>query len=325
MIGSTAEVRAAATGDFLPGDDYFAAPRDAFGSGAITMAVGPLRFRLEGLSRLQAERLCGRFAPFVEAGEGIADLAIALRRAGVVSFLRLPSGSEPETYRLGSRAARGRLALWSYEFAGWVEPAARRAMLAVVEEDGPLFERGLENFLRIMTASFILEHGGFLFHASGVVRGGRAYVFFGPSGAGKTTVTHLSKPIGAPGENRGGHVVGAGDTVLSDDLTLVIRRGDRYEACGIPFGLAHHRVPETGGSFPIASFNRLVQSRRVARERIDGARAVAEVASCLPFVMQETRQAERALQAVARALESIPVHRLEFRKDDGFWDVVEER
>jgi hypothetical protein len=325
VIGSTAEFRTTATGDFLPGDDYFAEPRDAFGGEAIAMAVGPLRFRLEGLSALQAERLRGRFAPFVEAGEGSADLAIALCRAGVASFLRPPTGTEPETYRLGSRAERGRLTLWSYEFAGWVEPAARRAMLAVVEEDGPLFDRGLENFLRIMTASFVLEHGGFLFHASGVVRGGRAYVFFGPSGAGKTTVTHLSKPKGAPGEDRGGDGDQGGDTVLSDDLTLVVRRGGRYEACGIPFGLAHHRVPETGGSFPIASFNRLVQSPRVARERIGGARAIAEVASCLPFVMQETRQADRAMQAVALALETIPVHRLEFRRDDAFWSVVEER
>jgi len=316
VIGSTAEARFTSTGDFLPDDDYFAPPREAFGGDAIALAIGPLHFRLEGLSRFQAERLGGRFAPFVGSSPGSADLIIGLCRAGVASFLRPPTGAEPETYRLGSRAEGGRLLLWSYEFAGWVEPRAGRAMLAIVEEDGPLFDRGLENFLRVMTASFILARDGFLFHASAVVRGGRAFVFFGPSGAGKTTVTHLTRAD----DGKSG-----GDTVLSDDLTLVVRRDGRYEACGIPFGMAHHRVPETAGSFPIASFNRLVQSRRVGRERIGGARAVAEVASCLPFVMQETRQADRAMQTVARALETVPVHRLEFRKDDAFWGVVEER
>src|SRR5207247_1225576 len=86
-----------------------------------------------------------------------------------------------------------------------------RPFLALVRAEGPLFDRGLENFLRILTASHILESGGFLLHASGVVRAGRAYVFFGPSGSGKTTVTHLSP----------------GDQVLSDDLTLVVRTRGR--------------------------------------------------------------------------------------------------
>src|SRR2546422_11646120 len=71
-------------------------------------------------------------------------------------------------------------------------------------------------------------------------------LFRSPSGSGKTTVTHLSP----------------GDQVLSDDLTLVVRTRGRYEAAGIPFGMAHHRVPDTSGSFPIASLNRLVQRDR---------------------------------------------------------------
>src|SRR5262249_55204742 len=157
-----------------------------------------------------------------------------------------------------------------------------------------------------LTASFVLELGGFLLHASGIVRNGRAYVFFGPSGSGKTTVTHLSP----------------NDVVLSDDLTLVVRTCRGYEAAGIPFGMAHHTVPHTRESCPIASFNRLVQSQEVGREPITGARALAEVASCLPFVMQESEQADRAVGALALALGEIPVYRLQFRKESSFWNVV---
>lgn len=310
MTRSATEAREIAhPGDFLPRDDYFDAGLAPFGGDGVGLSIGPLRMRLEGLSKAQAERLRVRYAPFVDQSTGPGDLTIALRRAGVGTFLRLSDAPGSETYRLGSRSAGDRLTLWSYEFAGWVEPRRRQALLALVEEDGPLCDRGLENFLRIMTASFILERGGFLLHSSGVVRDGRAYVFFGPSGAGKTTVTRLSP----------------GDTILSDDLNLVIPVDDAYRACGIPFGQAHHRVPATSGAFPIASLNRLVQSPRVGREKIAGARAVAEVASCLPFVMQETGQAARAMETVARALRTIPVFRLEFRKDDAFWDVVEER
>jgi hypothetical protein len=140
------------------------------------------------------------------------------------------------------------------------------------------------------------------------VRDGRAYVFFGPSGSGKTTVTHLSP----------------GDQVLSDDLTLVVCNEGRFEAAGIPFGMAHHRVADSHASFPIASFNRLVQSGQVRRRRLQGARALGEIVGSLPFVMQDTLQAAQAMEAVGHALRSVPVHRLEFRKDSTFWQIVEE-
>ena len=310
MISSQVESVAADTGhDFVPGDDYFGGLNQPFGPVCLDLGIGPLRMRLDGLSPRQAEQMRWRFRPFVAQTSGVPDVSIGLRHAGVPGFLRTPTGGRAEIYRLESRARTDGRMLWSYEFAATVEAAGRRALLALVRAEGPLFDRGLENFLRILTASHILESGGFLLHASGVVRAGRAYVFFGPSGSGKTTVTHLSP----------------GDQVLSDDLTLVVRTRGRYEAAGIPFGMAHHRVPDTSGSFPIASLNRLVQSREVRREPLAGARAVAEVASSLPFVMQQAGEADRAVEVVARALPEIPVYRLHFRRDASFWDVVEEK
>jgi len=296
-------------GDFAPGDGYLAALEESFGTTSLGLGIGCLQMRLDGLSRRQAEKLERRFRPFVVDSARDPDVRIALRQAGVTSFLRSPEPGRLETYRLESRVCSGRTVLWSYEFAGTIETFGRQALLALVQAEGPLFDRGLENFLRVLTASFILESGGFLVHASGVVRGGKAYVFFGPSGSGKSTVTHLSLD----------------DLVLSDDLTLVIRGNGRYEAAGIPFGMAHHRVPDTNRSFPIASLNRLVQSREVRREPLRGARALAEVASCLPFVMQETVKADRAVEVLGRALCEIPAYRLYFRKEPAFWDVVEER
>ena len=108
------------------------------------------------------------------------------------------------------------------------------------------------------------------------------------------------------------------------DLTLIVESGGAFHAAGIPFGLAHHRPPETNGSFPVASLNRLVQSREVRREPLRSARALAEVAGSLPFVMQDKTRAARAVDVAARALRSIPAYRLHFRKDDAFWGVVEE-
>lgn len=296
-------------GEFRPDEGYFTSPGEAFGPRSVTLSIGPIVIGISGLSARLAEAFDARYHPFVVREAGAPDVRISLRRAGVDRFLQFRGGPGGETYRLESRLEGPRLTLWSYEFAGYLEAAARRAELALTADEGPLFDRGLENFLRVVTASFILERGGFLLHASGIVRDGKAYVFFGPSGSGKTTVTHLSPD----------------DVVLSDDLTLVIRNAGVYEAAGIPFGMAHHRVPETRASFPVASFNRLVQSAEVRREPLPGARAVAELAGSLPFVMQETAQSARAVDVVARAIEQVPVWRLHFRKDIEFWNLVEER
>lgn len=293
--------------DFVPEDRYFREAREPYGSRSLVLRVGPLEMSLEGLSERQADDLCRRFQPFVAPSSLHPDVRIRLSAAGVGHFLRFRGDGTAETYRLESRRDGERLLLWSYEFAGWLDFAEGRAGLSIVEESGERFDRGLENFLRVLTASYILERGGLLLHASGVVRNGAAHLFFGPSGRGKTTVTHLSPEC----------------IVLSDDLSLVVRNGDRYEAAGIPFGMAHHRTPDTRDSFPIASINGLVQSAEVRREPIGGGLALAEIAASLPFVMQETGQADKALGVVGRLLEEVPAYRLWFRRDPQFWSVIE--
>jgi hypothetical protein len=294
-------------GDFDPDDRYFEALGEPFGGAALDLGIGPLGLRLEGLAQSQVVLLSERFRPFAgpPAGRRLADLVIRLRKAPVSGFLALPRG-RAEVYRMGRRQAGERLVLWSYEFAGWVEAGRRSALLSLVAAEGAEFERGLENFLRVMTARFALERGGLLLHGACVVRGGLAYVFFGPSGSGKTTVTMLSP----------------GDMILSDDLTLVVPVDGTYRSAGIPFGMAHHRTPESAGAFPIASFNRLVQSDEVAIEPIDGARALAELGGSLPFVMQEPAEAGRALAVAERVVAAVPVRRLRFRRDPSFWAAV---
>jgi hypothetical protein len=293
-------------GDIVPDELDFDDLREPFGASSLSLKIGPLEMCIEGLSGRQARGLTERFLPFVVESPARPDIRIGLRPARTDHFLRAPTDGT-ETYRMGCCRTDDRLSLWSYEFAGRLEHSKRQAVLSIVEEQGERFDRGLENFLRVLTASYILEQGGMLLHASGVVRGGVAHLFFGPSGRGKTTVTLLSPR----------------DVVLSDDLSLIVRKGERFEAAGIPFGMAHHRTPDTRDSFPIASLNSLVQAPEVRREPLTGARALAEICASLPFVMQESRQSRRALEVAGRLLEAVPAYRLRFRKDPSFWDAIE--
>lgn len=72
--------------------------------------------------------------------------------------------------------------------------------------------------LRMALAAELAARGGVVLHAAGVVVSGKAYLFLGRSGAGKTTIS-----MKAPGE------------LLSDDTVVVVPRNDRLEAWGTPF------------------------------------------------------------------------------------------
>jgi len=52
----------------------------------------------------------------------------------------------------------------------------------------------LDTVLRIVHTLVLAGEGGFLVHASSAVRNGRAFLFAGVSGAGKTTISRLAPP-----------------------------------------------------------------------------------------------------------------------------------
>ena len=52
----------------------------------------------------------------------------------------------------------------------------------------------IDGVLRILHSLILALEGGFLVHAASAVRNGRAFVFAGVSGAGKTTISGLAPP-----------------------------------------------------------------------------------------------------------------------------------
>ena len=270
-------------------------------------SVSGLHLRFSGLSSSDRELIRSRYGCFIreDAEPGAGEIEIV--EAEVPGFLQTQQTStgEPEYYRLEQIWSDERLICYSYEFAGCFDPSRQRGKLAIARLTGDPLHRALENFLRVLAAHWFLSRGSLLIHASGVVREGAAYLFFGPSGAGKTTVTLLSE----------------GDLILGDDLILLQAQGDGFEACSVPFRGLFREPPETDRAFPLAAAFRLVQDRKDFVEAMPASRAAAELMASLPFVM-EGAGGGRAVEIAARLAGAVPVHRLHFRKSADFWRVI---
>jgi hypothetical protein len=148
---------------------------------------------------------------------------------------------------------------------------------------------------------------GFLLHAATVVRGGKAYVFTGRSGAGKSTVASLS-PAG---------------TVLTDEISLLRFANGEWRAYGTPFG-GEFRATGSNTSAPVRGLFRLVQA---AENRVTPLRTIEMLRALLPnvlFFSAESEANRRLLDILGQAVDSISGYALAFRKDAVFWEVLPE-
>jgi hypothetical protein len=200
-------------------------------------------------------------------------------------------------------SANGGSAEFSYEFEA--HQAALRAFSGESQFVGANNPYTLDCLLRILLTWMLLPRTGFLLHAATVVHDGRAYIFTGRSGAGKSTVASLA-PEG---------------TVLTDELSLVRREDGIWRAYGTPFW-GEFRAGDSNTSAPIAGIFRLVQAEenRVAPLRpVEFLRAM--IGNVL-FFSREPADSERLLDIVSQAAQELRGYSLEFRKDRTFWEAL---
>jgi len=164
----------------------------------------------------------------------------------------------------------------------------------------------VDYFLRVVCAVQVFQAGGFLFHAAGILRDGRAYVFFGPSGIGKTTISQIS------GEG----------TVLNDDLILLLPDEEHWYVHSTPYSNATQIAPLAGQFAPLGGMYRLVQDQEVFLENSTPGHTLAEIIANIPVISTDPARSTELITRCQKLLASTPVFRLHFRKDNSFWQVV---
>jgi hypothetical protein len=170
---------------------------------------------------------------------------------------------------------------------------------------GVRHEYALDSLLRVLLTMVLLPQRGFLLHGATVVRNGRAYIFFGRSGAGKSTVASLS-PEGS---------------VLTDEISLVRYSNGCWQAHGTPFW-GEFRAAGINKLFPIAGMYLLKQAKEDRAEALTSKQALRALLPCVLFFTTEARAHETLLSTLLGLIDEIPCHRLHFRRNAEFWKVI---
>jgi len=164
----------------------------------------------------------------------------------------------------------------------------------------------LDSVLRIVHTLLLARQGGFLLHASSAIRNGRAFLFSGVSGAGKTTMARLAPPDAA---------------LLTDEISYVTRQEGRYFAVGTPFFGELARVGENLQA-PVEALYLLAKGPENKIEPIEGADAVRGLLGNILFFARDPEFVKMVFDAAFDFVSHVPVRRLTFVPNSSVWELI---
>ncbi len=150
----------------------------------------------------------------------------------------------------------------------------------------------------------------FLLHSSGVIHKGLGYAFTGQSGSGKSTVANLC----------------VHDQVLNDEIVVIELGGTVPMLRDTPFNGYFRDKKE--GSAPLSGIMLLRQAPHHALTRAQDIEALKTLArEIIPPMGLETALSAGLymdmLDCAQRARSAVPLYKLEFLPDTGFWDRID--
>ena len=164
----------------------------------------------------------------------------------------------------------------------------------------------IDSVLRIVHTLLLATESGFLIHAASAVRNGRAFLFAGLSGAGKTTIAGLAPPDA---------------TLLTDEISYVRKLDDHYHAFGTPFTGELARLGENVQA-PIGALYLLAQGRENKIEPISSADAARSLLKNILFFARDPKLVQLVFHAACAFTERVPVRRLTFLPDARVWEMI---
>ena len=258
----------------------------------VSVEIGGIPIRLQTSDPGFARMLEDRYAGFLNSSaEGDVEFQVNLTR---------PRAMGPDD-DVDVRLENGRWRFRRGDFDAEWDPQSGRGR--VRHAPSPY---AIDSVLRLVHTIVLARQGGFLLHAASAVRQGRAFLFSGVSGAGKTTISRLAPPD---------------VTLLTDEVSYVRRVGQGYRAFGTPFAGELARVGENV-SAPVAAVYLLAKGAENRVEPLAPAEAAQMLLRNILFFAQDRDLVNRVFEAACEFVTSIPVYRLTFFPDARIWELV---
>jgi len=259
----------------------------------VTIEIGgmPIRLRTDSpsFSRLLAERYRG----FVGAAsrEPVFQLEIELFPPGRIS--------EEECVRV--RLDSGRWFFQRSDFHADLDPKLGRGRIRQ-----SAYPYSSDSVLRILHTLLLARDGGFLVHAASALRNGRAFLFAGASGAGKTTIARLAPPD---------------VTLLTDEISYLRPLNEGYFAFGTPFT---GELAEPGENLlaPVAALCLLGKGPENRLEPVGVAAAARSLLENILFFARDPELVNLVFESACDFVSRVPVFRLTFVPDSRVWDMI---
>jgi hypothetical protein len=214
--------------------------------------------------------------------------------------VRPPDWSTPDD-DIEVRAENGRWLLRRGDFRAEWDPQAAHGTIR--QATNPF---AIDSVLRIVHTLILADEGGFLLHAASAIRNGRAFVFAGVSGAGKTTISRLAPPD---------------VTLLSDEISYVRRADSGYSACGTPFSGELAKSGENTAA-PLAALFFLNQGPHNRVDQVEPREAVRRLLRNVLFFSDDARLVRRVFQSAFGFVERVTVRQLTFVPDQRVWEMI---
>lgn len=170
------------------------------------------------------------------------------------------------------------------------------------DQSKPLTQELLIAFVGTCFQFFLGGKEGFFIHASGVIKDGKAHIFAGPPGSGKTTVARLSK--GLP--------------VISDDFVCIKRSNGAYRAHSTPW---YGRDKDICADITRIYF--LQHGNTTALNRLDPAGSASEILSNSYCNVLHKPLLASILKVVTGVAAVIPCYRMRYCLADPLWKSIE--
>jgi len=258
----------------------------------LVIEIGGMPVRVNTTDPEFLRMLQDRYAGFVSSSERVeAEFDVELTR---------PTFADAgESVRVTHR--QGRWSLRRGDFQAEWDPTTRQGWIR--QTANPY---SIDAALRIVHTLLLARQGGLLLHSASAIRNGKAFLFAGVSGAGKTTISRLAPPDA---------------TLLTDEISYVRQLDTGYVAFGTPFTGELAKLGENV-SAPVAALYLLVQGPENRIDPVAPGEAARSLLANVLFFAQDEQLVQAAFHSAFEFVSRVPVSRLTFVPDARVWELI---